>query len=119
LEELYCDPTVRVERMILGTHKTGRRLARSLRLLGEEVAVRPGDDHIHHILDGQEAIDELLERGAVFSHEACIEEMLIAHYAREKNGSQLPEAVVHRLSPILDEVPAQARTGDDENQAEQ
>ena len=104
--------------MIHGSHKAGRRLACSLRVLGEHGPVRAGDDHIHHILDSHEAFHELLERGAIFRHEACILEVFIVYDAREEDRSQLLEVVGHRLSPLFDVVPAQGRTGDDEDEAE-
>jgi hypothetical protein len=87
-------------------------------MLSEHGPVRAGDDHIHDILDSHEAFDELLERVAIFRHEACISEMFIVYDARKEDRSQLLEVAGHRLSPLFDVVQAQGRTGDDEDEAE-
>jgi hypothetical protein len=87
-------------------------------VLSEHGSVRAADDYIHHILDRHETFDELLESVAIFRHEACILEVSIVYDTGEENRSQLLEVGSHLLLPLFDVVPAQARTGDNENEAE-
>jgi hypothetical protein len=115
---MFRDLTVWVERVTHRSHKTGRGLACSLRVLSKDGSVCAGDDHIDDILDCHEAVNELLERDTIFRHEARVPEPGIVHHTHEENRSQLPEVVGHRLSSFYDVVPAQGRTGDDENETE-
>jgi len=73
---------------------------------GQHLAVRARHDHIDHLFDGHEPVNELLERGGIFAHDACILEMLIARHACEENPSKLLEIVGQPRSPYFDVVPA-------------
>jgi hypothetical protein len=87
-------------------------------VLGEHGTVSAGNDHIHDVFDSYEAFDELLECGTIFRHEACVLEVFIMYDTREKDCSQLLEVVSDRLSPLLDVIPTQGRTGEDQDEAE-
>ncbi len=69
--------------------------------------VRAADHHIHHVIDGHQALHELLQRRPVFRDQPSIAELAVIHHAGEENRAQLIEVLGHRNASYLDEVPTE------------
>jgi hypothetical protein len=88
-------------------------------LLIQDVAIRACDDHIHDIVDSHEPFDKLTKRHRVFRDEASKPKAIVVHDVGEQNGPELLQVVRHGRPPRFHEIPAQRRTREDENEAEE
>ena len=84
----------------------------------QDPAVGGCDHDIDDMVDCHEALDELLECGAIFEDDTGDPKVFVAHGTGQQDASEFFQLVVHGLASGFNEIPTQGRAGHDENKAE-
>jgi hypothetical protein len=70
------------------------------------------------VVDGHQTLHELIECGAILQYDAADPKMLVPDSIGQQDCAKFFQVVDHGLVSCVDEIPAQGRTGHDENEAE-